>query len=155
STFAALLAATATLDGQRTLLLDADPHSAGLWPVLRAREPDGLGWEDLQHARGQLSPGQLAEILPLSAGTAVLSWVRNPGCFPPSEALLTEVLAATRRIYERVVVDAGRVTGVPASVAALANSRLLLLSARPGNGAAGTSARLGEQAANWRLVLTG
>ncbi|OIH86532.1 hypothetical protein BLJ79_00705 [Arthrobacter sp. UCD-GKA] len=155
STFAALLAATATLDGHRTLLLDADPHSAGLWPVLRAREPDGLGWEDLQHARGQLSPGQLAEILPLSAGTAVLSWVRNPGCFAPSEALLTEVLAASRRIYERVVVDAGHVTGVPASVAALANSRLLLLSARPGNGAAGTSARLGEQAANWRLVLTG
>lgn len=155
STLAALLAATATLDGHRTLLLDADPHSTGLWPVLRAREPDGLGWEDLQHARGQLSPGQLAEILPLSAGTAVLSWVRKPGCFTPSEALLTEVLAASRRIYERIVIDAGHLTGVPASMAALANTRLLLLSARPGNGAAGTAVRLGEHAANWRLVLTG
>ena len=154
STFAALLAATYTLEGRRTLLLDADPHSPGLWPVLRAREPDGLGWEDLENSRGQLSPGQLAEILPLSAGTAVLSWVRSPGCFVPSEALLTEVLAASRRIYERVVIDAGHLTGVLPSMAALANSRLLLLPARPGI-VAGAGRRLGERAADWRLILTG
>ncbi|MBV1780666.1 hypothetical protein KRR55_16235 [Paeniglutamicibacter sp. ABSL32-1] len=155
STFAALLAATSTLEGSRTLLLDADPHSAGLWPVLKAREPDGLGWEDLENSRGQLSPGQLAEILPLSQGTAVLSWVRNPGCFVPSEALLAEVLAASRRIYEHIVIDAGHVTGVPASMAALADTRLLLLAARSVNAGAGTGRRLGERAGDWRLILTG
>jgi secretion/DNA translocation related CpaE-like protein len=159
STFASLLAATATLEGSRTLLLDADPHSAGLWPILRPREPDGLGWEDLESSRGQLSPGQLAEILPLAQGTAVLSWVRNPGSFVPSEALLAEVLAASRRIYDHIVIDAGHVTGVSASVAALANTRLLLLPARSSNTAAGTGRRLadrlGERAGDWNLVLTG
>ncbi|MHA7241949.1 hypothetical protein [Paeniglutamicibacter antarcticus] len=155
STFAALLAATATLDGYRTLLLDADPHSPGLWPMLRAREPDGLGWEDLENSRGQLSPSQLAEILPLSQGTAVLSWVRSPGCFVPSEALLTEVLAASRRIYERIIIDAGHLIGVPASVVALANTRLLMLSARPGAAREGTGQRPGVHAAAWRLVLSG
>lgn len=155
STFAALLAATATLEGSRTLLLDADPRSCGLWPLLKPREPDGLGWEDLENSRGQLSPGQLAEILPLAAGTAVLSWVRTPGSFVPSEALLAEVLAASRRIYDHIVIDAGHLTGVPAAVAALADTRLLLLGARPGHAAAGTGRRLGERAGDWRLILTG
>lgn len=155
STFASLLAATATLDGYRTLLLDADPHSPGLWPMLRAREPDGLGWEDLENSRGELSPSQLAQILPLSQGTAVLSWVRSPGCFVPSEALLTEVMAASRRIYERIIIDAGHLAGVRASMAALANTRLLLLSARPGAAREGTGARPGVHGDAWRLVLSG
>ncbi|MDO5743840.1 MAG: hypothetical protein Q4P23_05170, partial [Micrococcaceae bacterium] len=155
STFASLLAATSTLDGYRTLLLDADPHSPGLWPMLRAREPDGLGWEDLENSRGELSPSQLAQILPLSQGTAVLSWVRSPGCFVPSEALLSEVLAASRRIYDRIVIDAGHLAGVRASMAALANTRLLMLSARPGAAREGAGARHGVHAAAWRLVLSG
>ncbi|KAA0973614.1 hypothetical protein FQ154_17475 [Paeniglutamicibacter gangotriensis] len=154
TTFAALLAATLTLDGHRTLLLDADPHSSGIWPLLRAREPDGLGWEDLRNSRGQLSPGQLAEILPLAAGTAVLSWVRDPGCFVPSEALVTEVLAASRRIYEHIVIDAGHLAGIPGPMTALANTRLLVLPAS-GPAAAGAGRRLGEQAAHWRLILSG
>ena len=154
STFAALLAASATLAGQRTLLLDADPHSPGFWPVLRARAADGLGWEDLENSRGQLSPGQLAEILPLAQGTAVLSWIRDPGAFVPSVALLSEVLAASRRIYERIVIDAGHIGSVPAAMTALATTRLLLLGAGSSY-TPGAGQRLGDQAHPWRLIVSG
>lgn len=151
STLAALLAANHVLEGQRTLLLDADRQSTGLWPVLRAREPEGIGWEDLQHSRGALAPGQLAEILPLAQGSAVLSWVREPACFVPDESLVVGVLAASRRIYDRIVIDAGRMPGVLPGVLGLSDERLLVMPVRC---ALNKSMRL-DPRENWSAVFTG
>ncbi|MFF5791832.1 hypothetical protein ACFY5D_07285 [Paeniglutamicibacter sp. NPDC012692] len=151
STLAALLAATHTLAGQRTLLIDADRTSTGLWPMLRPREPEGIGWEDLEHSRGALAPGQLAEILPLSQGSAVLSWVRQPGSFVPDESLVVSVLAASRRIYEHIVIDAGRLPAVLPGVLALCGERLLVMPTR----CASNRGIPGAAGANWSVVFTG
>ncbi|MGL3806967.1 hypothetical protein ACSYDW_12810 [Paeniglutamicibacter sp. R2-26] len=151
STLAALLAATHTLEGHRTLLIDADRSSTGLWPTLRPRDPEGIGWEDLENSRGALAPGQLAEILPLSQGTAVLSWVRQPGSFVPPESLLVAVLAASRRIYDHIVIDAGRLPAVPPGVLALGGERLLVMPARGANNRSLPAAA----GARWSVVFTG
>ncbi len=151
STLAALMAANHALAGHRTLLLDADRQSTGLWPVLRARDPDGIGWEDLQHSRGTLAPGQLAEILPLAQGCAVLSWVREPGCFVPDESLVVGVVAASRRIYEHIVIDAGRLPGVLPGILSLSNERLAVMPTRcAANRPAGALTH-----GNWSAVFTG
>ncbi|MET1034591.1 MAG: hypothetical protein ABWX68_05070 [Arthrobacter sp.] len=129
TTLAVLAAAAATLQGARTLLIDADPHSRGLWPILKPRVPDGVGWEDLARSRGQVAPAHLAEILPLAQGTAVLTWgSRSRGDLTPMP-VLGEVVAAARRIYDTVVVDAGRSAGVDPSLCALADEGLEVLSA--------------------------
>ncbi|GAA1497078.1 hypothetical protein [Paeniglutamicibacter kerguelensis] len=151
STLAALLAATHTLAGRRTLLIDADRVSTGLWPMLRPREPEGIGWEDLEHSRGALAPGQLAEILPLAQGSAVLSWVRQPGSYVPEESLVVAVLAASRRIYEDIVIDAGRLPAVLPGVLALCGERLLVMPTR-----CAANRRFPVAAgANWSVVFTG
>ncbi|MFB0834814.1 hypothetical protein ACX8Z9_10700 [Arthrobacter halodurans] len=129
TTLAVLAAAAATLQGARTLLIDADPHSRGLWPILKPRVPEGVGWEDLARSRGQVAPAHLAEILPLAQGTAVLTWgSRSRGDVTPMP-VLGEVVAASRRIYDTVVVDAGRSAGVDPSLCALADEGLEVWSA--------------------------
>lgn len=151
SSLAALLAANHVLEGERTLLVDADQHSTGLWQMLRSKEPDGIGWEDLQQSRGALAPGQLAEILPLAQGSAVLSWVREPGSYTPSEALLLGVLTAARRIYQHIVIDAGRIHGVPPGLLTLCNDQLLVMPVR--SALANSLGRLPD--ASWSIVFTG
>ncbi len=119
--------------------------------MLRPREPEGIGWEDLEHSRGALAPGQLAEILPLAQGSAVLSWVRQPGSFVPDEALLVAVLAASRRIYDHIVIDAGRLPAVPPGVLAPCGERLLVMPTRCAVNR-GIPAAAG---AGWSVVFTG
>ena len=151
SSLAALLAANHALEGKRTLLVDADQNSTGLWQILRVKEPEGIGWEDLQQSRGALAPGHLAEILPLAQGSAVLSWVREPNSFTPHEALLMEVLSAARRIYQHIIIDVGRAHGILPGLLTISDDYLLVTPVRT---ACGTSmGRL--PAVAWSIVLTG
>lgn len=151
SSLAALLAANHALEGERTLLVDADQNSTGLWQILRVTEPQGIGWEDLQQSRGALAPGHLAEILPLAQGSAVLSWVREPNSFTPNEALLMEVLSAARRIYQHIIIDAGRVHGIFPGLLTISDDHLLVMPIR--TACAKSLGRLPHVA--WSIVLTG
>lgn len=154
TTVAALAAGSATLDGSRTLLIDADPHSPGLWPVLRPESSGMVGWEDLSRSRGQVAPAQLAEILPLAQGTAVLTWsAREPGRHLPVQ-VLGEVVAAARRIYDVVVVDGGRSAGLDAALVAVADRGLAVVPARSGT-AAGWLLGPHGSALPWGAVVTG
>ncbi|MGG5752005.1 hypothetical protein ACQ3I4_05200 [Zafaria sp. Z1313] len=140
TTTALLHAAAATLDGARTLFIDADPFSPGVWPLLGGDRAGVLGWEDLARSHGRMAPSQLAEVLPLAQGTAVLSWSeRGPAAELPG-GVLHEVVAAARRIYDLVVVDAGRAAGTGPSVAALADEAVAVLPARRPVGTPGAPA---------------
>jgi len=81
----------------------------------------------------------------------VLSWVRQPGSFVPDEALVVAVLAASRRIYEHIVIDAGRLPAVLPGVLALCGERLLVMPTRCAVNR-GIPAAAG---ANWSVVFTG
>lgn len=151
SSLAVLLAANHALEGERTLLVDADQNSTGLWQILRVNEPEGIGWEDLQQSRGALAPGHLAEILPLAQGSAVLSWVREPNSFTPNEALLMEVLSAARRIYQHIIIDVGRAHGIFPGLLTISDDHLLVMPIRIA--CAKSMGRLPEVA--WSIVLTG
>lgn len=151
SSLAALLAANHALQGERTLLVDADQNSTGLWQILRVNEPEGIGWEDLEQSRGALAPGHLAEILPLAQGSAVLSWVREPHSFTPNEALLMEVLSAARRIYQHIIIDVGRAHGIFPGLLTISDDHLLVMPIR--TACAKSMGRLPEVA--WSIVLTG
>ena len=129
STLAALAAGASSLAGARTVLIDADPHSCGVWPVLRPRIPDGVGWEDLGRSSGQLPPAQLAEILPLAQGAAVLTWSGSAPRADLPPGLLGEVVSAARRVFDEVVVDAGRTAGIEPALATVADAGLAVLPA--------------------------
>ncbi|WP_149956076.1 hypothetical protein [Zafaria cholistanensis] len=129
STLAALVAGASSLAGARTVLIDADPHSCGMWPVLKPHIPDGAGWEDLGRSSGQLPPAQLAEVLPLAQGAAVLTWSGGPSRTDLPPGLLGEAVSAARRIFDAVVVDAGRTAGIDPALATLADTGLAVLPA--------------------------
>lgn len=154
TTVAALTAAAATLEGQRTLLIDADPHSPGLWPMLRPAASGTVGWEDLALSRGQVAPSQLAEILPVVQGMAVLTWAdRSPSGELPGR-VLGEVVAASRRIFDAVVVDAGRVAGLDASLVAVADLALAVVPSRS-VASPGWFPDPAVDALRWQAVVTG
>ncbi|GAA3674847.1 hypothetical protein GCM10023081_11580 [Arthrobacter ginkgonis] len=129
STLAALAAGASSLAGARTVLIDADPHSCGVWPMLKPRIPDGVGWEDLGRSSGQLPPAQLAEVLPLAQGAAVLTWSGGTRRADLPPGLLGEVVSAARRVFDEVVVDAGRTAGIEPALATVADAGLAVLPA--------------------------
>ena len=154
TTLAVLSALGAGRRGARSLLVDADPQSRGLWPLLGRPTASGVGWEDFMRSRGRIAPGHLADVLPATEGTAVLTWSGStPEALPP--ALVNEVIGASRRTFDTVVVDAGRAVAVDQTLASLADSVIVVAPgtitgvgpARP----AGGQARRGPR----RLVVTG
>jgi len=154
TTLAVLAALACSRTGVRSLVVDADPHSSGIWPLLGGQGTTGVGWEDLARSHGRIAPGHLAGILPEVAGTAVLTWT-GADPVPLARATVNEVLAAARRTYDSVVVDAGRVAGLDETLAGMADAVVVV-----GSAAAPTSGRLpvpiGRNArAPWRLVVTG
>lgn len=125
TTLAVLAAVGAARRGVRSLLVDADPHSRGLWPLLGRPAVSGVGWEDFMRSRGRIAPGHLAEVLPSSEGTTVLTWTGGlPAPVPP--AMVNEVIAASRRTFDTVVVDAGRTAGVDQTLSSLADSVIVV-----------------------------
>ncbi|MGP5072918.1 septum site-determining protein Ssd [Arthrobacter rhombi] len=154
TTLAVLSAVGAGRRGVRSLLVDVDPQSRGLWPLLGRPTVSGVGWEDFMRSRGRIAPGHLADVLPAADGTAVLTWSGStPETLPP--AMVNEVIAASRRTFDTVVVDAGRAVGVDQTLASLADSVIIVAPgtmtgvgpARPGGGQAHRGPR--------RLVVTG
>jgi len=108
STLALLLAHAGTLSGLRSIVVDLDPHSQGLWPRATARPPTGIGWEELQHSGGRLAAHQLAETLPQLRTTSVLTWSQATEHEAVEEQLMIRLLAAARQGFDFVVLDAGR-----------------------------------------------
>ncbi len=106
STLAAALALGASRRGLRSLLFDADPMGGGLDLVLGSERAEGLRWHDLDATRGRLSAGSLADVLPIHAGIATLSWDRSPdAALPPS---VPSVLTAAVRGFDLVIADVPR-----------------------------------------------
>ena len=106
STLAASLAISGNRRGLRTLLFDADPLGGGLDLVLGSERAEGLRWHDLDATRGRLSAGSLADVLPLHAGIATLSWDRAPEATLPES--VPSVLTAAVRGFDLVVADVPR-----------------------------------------------
>lgn len=108
STLASLMAHVGTLSGLRTVLIDLDPFSRSMWPILDWQPSTGIGWEQLQSSRGALAAHQFGQALASVQQTSVLTWQQEPGLFSVDESLIARVLAASRQVFDLVVVDAGR-----------------------------------------------
>ena len=108
SALASLLAHAGTLSALHTVLIDLDPFSSSLWPLLDWQPAKGIGWEELQSSGGTLAAHQFAEALARTQQTAVLTWHREPGRFTIDESLAVRVLAAARQAFDLVVIDTGR-----------------------------------------------
>ncbi|MGP9784021.1 hypothetical protein ACT3UQ_16340 [Glutamicibacter sp. AOP12-B1-11] len=108
STLAALVAHAGTLCGLKSLLIDLDPHSTGLWPRVTLDPPTGIGWEELCRSGGALAPHQLVDTLPTVRDTAVLTWSPSAAPSELDEQLVVRLLAAARQGFDLLVVDTGR-----------------------------------------------
>ncbi len=125
STLAAGLAVCAGRDGDRTLLIDADPRGGGIDLLLGAERFGGWRWPRLAGARGHL--GDLSAQLPLVDEVHVLAMARGEpvpewelGAEP-----LTAVLESATRSHDRIVVDTPRSLG-PGGWAALEPADLVV-----------------------------
>jgi secretion/DNA translocation related CpaE-like protein len=107
STLACALALTAARNGQRTVLVDADPLGGGLDVLLGAERTSGLRWPDLAESRGRVNSEALEESLPRSHALGVLSWDRGDTVVIPPQAMRS-VLGAARRRGGVVVIDLPR-----------------------------------------------
>lgn len=154
TTLSVLTGLAAGRRGIRALVVDADPHSRGVWAPLGRPTSGGVGWEDLARSRGQIAPGHLAGILPHLEGTGVLTW-SGGRAEPVPGSTLHEVIAAARRSFDIVVVDAGRTAGMEEALGVLADSVLVVASAAvPGPSPAFTP--MGpDTSVPWRIVVTG
>ncbi|MFD4256417.1 septum site-determining protein Ssd [Streptomyces sp. NPDC058534] len=107
STLACALAVTSAREGQRSLLVDADPLGGGLDVLLGGETADGLRWPAFAASRGRVGGGALEESLPELHSLRVLSWDRGDCVAVPAPAVRA-VLAAARRRGGTVVVDLPR-----------------------------------------------
>lgn len=108
TTLAALLAHAGTLSGLRSIMIDLDQHSQGAWPLICAKPPTGVGWEELQQSGGTLAAHQLAETLPQLRETSILTWSQATGTHELEDQLVIRLLAAARQGFDLVVLDTGR-----------------------------------------------
>ncbi|WP_162891339.1 septum site-determining protein Ssd [Aeromicrobium sp. A1-2] len=92
--------------GLRSLLFDADPLGGGLELLLGAERTEGLRWHDFDSARGRLSAGSLADVLPLHDGVSSLSWSAADTTGLPDA--IAPVLTAAVRGFDLVVADVPR-----------------------------------------------
>lgn len=104
---AASLALTASRDGMRTLLVDADPLGGGIDVLLGQEEATGARWPDITGREGRVSFAALQDALPTFGELTVLSWHRGEPERVPREAMRA-VLDAARRGCDLVVVDLPR-----------------------------------------------
>lgn len=107
SVLAAALAVTASRQGLRPLLVDADPLGGGLDLVIGGESEGGLRWPDLAETSGQFDSTRLLSSLPRVGELCVLSWDRGDLLGVPAEAIEAAVDAG-RRGSDLVVVDLPR-----------------------------------------------
>lgn len=108
STVAFLVSAEAAARDERALLVDADPApGSGLRDLLAAEAGTEalLDWTGIAATEGALAPGHLASALPEVEGIRLLT---GPPTQELAPGLIDRVLAAGRRGFDLVVVDAGR-----------------------------------------------
>lgn len=126
SALSALLAHAGTLSGLRSVVVDLDPYSGSLWPMLNWQPANGIGWEHLRGSGGTLAAHQFREVLARVQDTAVLTWQQEPSSYDIDESLAVRVLAAARQAFDLVVIDTGRylhpLSGV---IAQFANQQVL------------------------------
>ncbi len=90
-----------------TVLVDGDPLGAGVDRILGMDREDGIRWDALLQGSGRLSGRALREALPRLDELRVLAWPARPGGALEA-APAREVLAAARRGFTHVVLDAPR-----------------------------------------------
>lgn len=108
STFAAVLARTASRSRRATVLLDADPSGAGLDLLLGAEEAPGLRWGDVTGETGSIAGQALSAALPsVSDQLRVLTRARDDSA-PLSAETALAVVDAARSVGSTVIADLGR-----------------------------------------------
>jgi pilus assembly protein CpaF len=107
TTFACALGQVAGRTGA-AVVVDADPLGPGADRVLGLDLVDGVRWDSLGHATGRLSARALRDSLPRRDGVAALSWYAGPQPRPLQAFAVREVLSASRRGHDLVVVDLPR-----------------------------------------------
>lgn len=126
STFAAALALRSAAQGDRTLLVDADPLAGGLDLVVGCETTPGLRWPDVAGTRGRVSAAAFRSALPHRGRLAVLSFGREQGAGLAGETLRA-MLAAGQRGAELVVIDLARTLDGAAGEAALCCDVVILV----------------------------
>ena len=110
STFAAVLADTASRQRSGVLLLDVEPGGAGLDLLLGVEGAPGLRWDDITGETGSIAGSALSAALPQIAGRLrVATRARDDGAELSPETVLA-VLDAARSNGETVIADLGRAT---------------------------------------------
>jgi MinD superfamily P-loop ATPase len=125
STFAAVLAATATAGGLRdAVLVDLDPVAGGIDVLLGAEDLPGPRWSGLRLAGGDLEPRLLAEGLPRWSSVAFIA-----ADVMPTAAVVQQAVGIASAIGP-VVIDLAR-WPCDARRAAIDGCDLVVLVARP------------------------
>ena len=93
STLAAGVALAGARSERRVVLVDGDPHGAGLDPDLGAEQEKGLRWGDLADVRGSLPPRSVLGRLPVVSGVPLLSHRRGESSDQPAWVAVTESVA--------------------------------------------------------------
>lgn len=106
STFAAALATVSATSGP-TLLVDCDPHGAGLDRVLGLELIEGVRWDALERTSGRMSGRALRLSVPRRGDLGVLTWHSTSGASLQPFAI-RDVLAAAGRGHATVVLDLPR-----------------------------------------------
>lgn len=116
TTFAYLCAAELAARGRKPLLIDAAPGpGSGLADLVRrgseqqfgGRRAEGgeLDWEQLRRIEGEISSSHLGASVPVVDGIAVLTGTLGD---PQGTRLLPAAVAAGRRAFDVVIIDAGQ-----------------------------------------------
>ncbi len=142
TTFACALALTAAAR-ERATLVDLDPLGPGVDRVVGLDGAPGVRWDGLLAAPGRLSSRSLRAALPARESLAVLTWGMGAPA-EPDAATVREVLSATQRGNDVVVVDLPRALDeVTAEVVGRCDRVLLVAEATiPGVASAGRTAGL-------------
>ncbi|MFZ2509481.1 MAG: septum site-determining protein Ssd [Gordonia sp. (in: high G+C Gram-positive bacteria)] len=126
STFAAVLAETASRQAPGVLLLDVEPGGAGLDLLLGMEATSGLRWNDITGETGSIAGPALAAALPrIGDRLRVVTRSRDDGA-PLSPETVLAVLDAARTNGETVIADLGRAVD-PAAQGVLDSADLVVV----------------------------
>ncbi|GAA4915385.1 secretion/DNA translocation related CpaE-like protein [Stackebrandtia albiflava] len=106
STLATAVAIRAARQRRRTILIDADPHGAGLDLAMGWERSSGLRWHDLANMPGPFDPVKLRDSLPREGDLTLLSHTRGGG--PVGRDQFAAVIDAAGRGHDLVVLDLPR-----------------------------------------------
>ena len=125
TTFACALALTAARQ-ERAVLVDLDPLGPGVDRVVGLDAAAGVRWDALLSSRGRLGSRSLRAALPAKDTLAVLTWGAGPPARLDAPAV-REVLSASRRGHDVVVVDVPRALDAVAAEVVTRCDRVLVV----------------------------